>query len=167
LIARDGRLLESAPGAGADLAYDVFTVQSVPGETVDAIFTWTGKNMGWDIYGTGPDYPHTCNGIAVNAANPSSPGFDPVTNEWCADHGKPIPVVLPEKSDLTFGGFYSGSPFMGTLGALPPGEGGLNPNAGFTFMWHSHTEKEMTNYDIFPGGMMTMLVVEPPGTEIP
>ena len=24
-------------------------------------------------------------------------------------------------------------------------------------MWHSHTEKEMTNNDIFPGGMMTML----------
>ena len=31
-------------------------------------------------------------------------------------------------------------------------------------MWHSHNEKEITNYDIFPGGMMTMLVVEPPGT---
>ena len=23
-------------------------------------------------------------------------------------------------------------------------------------MWHSHNEKEMTNNDIFPGGMMTM-----------
>jgi FtsP/CotA-like multicopper oxidase with cupredoxin domain len=159
VIARQGRLLESAPGAGADLGYDVFTVQSVPGETVDALFTWTGKNMGWDIYGTGPDYPHTC--------TPNAEGYDPNTYEWCADHGKPIPVVLPEKSDLTFGGFYSGSPYMGTLGALPPGEGGLNPNAGFTFMWHSHAEREMTNFDIFPGGMMTMLVVEPPGTEIP
>jgi FtsP/CotA-like multicopper oxidase with cupredoxin domain len=159
VIARDARLLESAPGAGTDLAFDVFTVQSVPGETVDAIFTWTGKNMGWDIYGTGPDYAHTC--------TPNAEGFDPATYEWCADHGKAIPVDLPEKSDLTFGGFYSGSPFMGTLGALPPGEGGLNPNAGFTFMWHSHTEKEMTNFDIFPGGLMTMLVVEPPGTEIP
>ena len=30
-------------------------------------------------------------------------------------------------------------------------------------MWHSHTEKEMVNNDIFPGGMMTMLVVAPPG----
>jgi FtsP/CotA-like multicopper oxidase with cupredoxin domain len=159
VIARDGRLLESASGAGADLAYDVFTVQSVPGETVDAIFTWTGKNMGWDIYGTGPDYVHTC--------TPNADGFDPTTSEWCADHGKPIPVILPEKYDMTFGGFYSGSPFMGTVGALPPGEGGLNPNGGFTFMWHSHTEKEMTNYDIFPGGMMTMLVIEPPGTPIP
>jgi hypothetical protein len=62
---------------------------------------------------------------------------------------------------------YGGSPFLGTLGSLPPGEGGLNPNAGFVFMWHSHTEKEMTNWDIFPGGMMTMLIIEPPGVPIP
>jgi hypothetical protein len=29
-------------------------------------------------------------------------------------------------------------------------------------MWHSHTEKEITNFDVFPGGMMTMLIVEAP-----
>ncbi len=34
-------------------------------------------------------------------------------------------------------------------------------------MWHSHAEKELTNFDIFPGGMMSMMVVEPPGTPIP
>ncbi len=44
---------------------------------------------------------------------------------------------------------------------MPPGDGGLNPFAGYTYMWHSHAEKEITNFDIFPGGMMTMLVVEP------
>lgn len=168
VIARDGRLLDTGTTTGwPDLSYEVFTVQSVPGETVDAIFTWTGKGLGWDIYGTGPDYQHTCNGIPVDAATPGSPGFDPVTQEYCPDHGKPLPVVLPGDLELTFGGFYSGSPFLGTLGSLPPGEGGLNPNAGFVYMWHSHTEKEMTNYDIFPGGMMTMLIIEPPGVPIP
>ncbi len=55
---------------------------------------------------------------------------------------------------------------MGDLGNLPPGEGGLNPYGGYFFMWHSHTEKELTNYDIFPGGMLSMMVVEPPGTPI-
>jgi hypothetical protein len=34
-------------------------------------------------------------------------------------------------------------------------------------MWHSHTEKELTNNDIFPGGMLTMLIIEPWGTDIP
>ena len=159
VIAQDGRLLESAPGAGPDLGYMVFTVPAVPGETRDAVFTWTGQGLGWDIYGTGPNHVHSC-------SDSDGDGFDDTTSEWCADHGKPLPVVLPENSELTFGGFWSGSPYLGSLGLLPPGEGGLNPNAGFTFMWHSHNEKEMTNFDIFPGGMMTMLVVEPPGVPI-
>ena len=167
IIARDGRMLESAPGAGPDLSHEVFTIASVPGETVDAIFEWTGKGLGWDIYGTDADHLHTCNGIPVDAASPASAGYDPVTKEYCPDHGKPFPVALPGNLELTFGGFYSGSPFLGTLGSLPPGEGGLNPNAGFVYMWHSHTEKELTNWDIFPGGLMTMLVVEPPGVPIP
>ena len=72
-----------------------------------------------------------------------------------------------QEQDLAFGGFYSGSPYLGTLGSLPPGEGGLNPNGGFSYMWHSHTEKELVNYDIFPGGMMTIMIVEPPNTVIP
>ncbi len=144
VIARDGRLLESSPGFGPDLSHEVFTVQSVPGQTVDAIFTWTGAGMGWDIYGHAP-----------------GDGLEP--NEDPNDHGKPFPVLLPENLDLAFGGFWSGSPFLGALGSLPPGEGGLNPNAGFAYMWHSHTEKEMTNNDIFPGGMMTMMIVLPPG----
>lgn len=159
VIAKDARLLQSAPGAGPDIGMDLFTIQAVPGETYDAIFEWTGKGLGWDIYGTGTGYEHDC----VDA---SGDGFDDMTKEYCADHGKPFPLALPDVSDLTLGGFYSGSPFMGTLSSLPPGQGGLNPNGGFTFMWHSHTEKEMANYDIFPGGMMTMLIIEPPGAPV-
>jgi hypothetical protein len=123
--------------------------------------------MGWDIYGTGVDYEHSCNGISVNDPSPASAGFDPGTQEYCPDHGKDLPVFLPEKQNLAFGGFWSGSPFMGDVAPLPPGEGGLNPFGGFFFMWHSHAEKELANFDIFPGGMLTMMVVEPPGTPIP
>jgi len=160
VIARDARLLSSAPAAGADLSNEVFTVLTSPGQTYDAIFEWTGKGLGWDIYGTGPGYTHDC----VDANND---GYDDTTWEWCEDHGRPLTVQLPEGQNLTFGGFWSGSPYMGSAEALPPGEGGLNPNGGFVFMWHSHSEKEMTNWDIFPGGMMTMLIVEPPGVQIP
>ena len=145
IIAKDGRLLSSDPTLnGADLAQAVFTIKSVPGQTVDAIFEWTGEKMGWDIYG-------------------HAPGDDLEPAEYADDHGKPFPVLLPEGLDLAYGGFWSGSPFLGGLGSLPPGEGGLNPNAGFAYMWHSHTEKEMINNDIFPGGMMTMMIVLPPG----
>ena len=37
-IARDGMLLESTPGAGADLSFSDFTIKGVPGGTYDAIF---------------------------------------------------------------------------------------------------------------------------------
>jgi FtsP/CotA-like multicopper oxidase with cupredoxin domain len=171
LIARDGRMLSSSVNnnnKGPNLSVSLYTKLSVPGETVDQIFTWTGEKIGWDIYGTGPDYEHDCNGISVNDANPVSLGIiDPATQEDCSDHGKEIPVILPEKQNLAFGGWYSGSPFMGNIKPLPPGEGGLNPNGGYFFMWHSHAEKELCNFDIFPGGMLTMMVVEPPDTPIP
>jgi hypothetical protein len=177
VVGIDGRLLEGP--AGEDLTYEVFTIQSVPGETVDAIFTWSDENMNWDIYGhtggethgayagAGAGTPICAGYVAGNEAT----YFDPYNREWCPNHvddvtgnPKPLPVVLPENQDLTFGGFWSGGPFLGSETGLPPGEGGLNPNAGFFFMWHSHTEKELINFDIFPGGMLTMMVVEPPGT---
>jgi len=163
IIARDGRLLESAAGAGPDLSHEVYTIQSVPGETVDAIFQWTGKGLNWDIYGTpdaGPQFVHTC-------SDGDGDSFDDTTQEYCPDHYKPFPVVLPGNLDLAFGGFYSGSPYFGNLGSLPPGEGGLNPHGGYAFMWHSHTEKELTNFDIFPGGLMTMIIIVPQSAPIP
>ncbi|PLX45489.1 MAG: hypothetical protein C0609_03040 [Deltaproteobacteria bacterium] len=170
IVGRYGNLLESVPGAGADLAVEEFTVQMVPGSTVDSLFTWTGEGIGWDVYGhqsdinveplddfPGPgDVDHNGDGIVD--------WVDMMPHESAADHGKPFPVVLPDPTDLAFGGFYSGSPYLGLLGNLPPGEGGLNPKGGFAYMWHSHTEKEMVNFDIFPGGMMTMFIVTAPGS---
>lgn len=101
IIARDGRLLSSKPDAGPDLQQVVFTIPSVPGQTIDAIFEWTGKKLGWDIYGH-------------SAKDPLEP------HEYAPDHGKPFPVVLPEQQDLAIGAMYSGSPFLGAMGALPP-----------------------------------------------
>lgn len=162
VIARDGRLMQSAIGAGADLSFEDYTLQAVPGATYDALFTWTGERLGWDIYGTVQD-----TGVEHACTDTNGDGFDETTYEYCPDHGKAFPVILPELQNLTFGGFYSGSPFLGAYGNLPPGEGGLNLNGGLVYMWHSHTEREIVNNDIFPGGMMTMLIIEPPGTPIP
>jgi FtsP/CotA-like multicopper oxidase with cupredoxin domain len=148
VLARDGRMLESALGAGPDLAFSDFTLRTVPGETYDAIFEWTGKGLGWDIYGHAP----------ADSLQP---------NEYAADHGKPFPVVLPTLQSTTPGPHYSGSPFLAQFGTLPPGFTLINANAGYFHMWHSHNEREIVNNDIFPGGMMTMLIIEPPGVAIP
>ena len=166
VLAHDGRLLlsdtGSPPSNSTPLAGQLlFTIQSVPGGTVDAIFEWTGKGLGWDMYGHASN-PSYCN---QTTHNPTS--SYPATTQDVSDRCKPIPVTLPNLSNMTFGGFYSGSPYLGALGSLPPGEGGLNPSAGFTYMWHSHTERELVNNDVFPGGMMTMLIIEAPTVTIP
>jgi hypothetical protein len=87
--------------------------------------------------------------------------------EYAPDHGKPFPVKLPQDQDLTFGQMYSGSPFLGLIGALPPGEGGFNPVGGFMYMWHSHNEKELCNNNIFGGGMLTFLLIAAHPEETP
>ncbi len=173
VIGVDGRMLESAPGMGTDLSELAFTYTVVPGGTADAIYVWTGENLGWDIYGHEQDIdnPPTGNFPGPEDVDHDGDGeFDNVPmepGEYAPDHGKPLPVLLPEPQDIAFGSSWSGSPFLGTFGYIPPGQGGFNLNAGYFYMWHSHNEVEMVNNDIFPGGNMTMLIVEHPDVPIP
>lgn len=141
-IARDGRLLQTVQGedVGPDLAISEYTQTIWPGSTVDELFEWTGKRLGFDVYG------HDVN-------DPMEP------NEYEPDHGKPFPTILPQQKDTTFGQFYSGSPFLGSMGSLSPGQGQNSVANGYFYMWHSHHEKEIVNNDIFPGGIMTALVI--------
>ena len=148
VLARDGRLLESSPGAGPDRSEQSFTVTVAPGQTTDALFEWTGGGLGWDIYGHDP-------------ADPLEPG------ESADDHGLPFPFVPSEPQSITNGPFWSGSPFLGHQEGLPPGDGAMNMNGGYFYMWHSHNEREMVTFDVFPGGMMTMLLVEHPDVPLP
>ena len=46
------------------------------------------------------------------------------------------------------------TPPSGTIANSPSSE------AGFAFMWHSHNEREITTNNIFPGGMMMMMLVD-------
>ena len=156
-IARDGNRLTTAGGTLPGSILD-YTLGATPGSTADMIFNWTGENMGWDIYNA--EVAHTCTDVSINRTGAAgNDGFDDTTWEWCADHGKALPVIIPENQDLGFGGFYGGSPFLGDSASLPIGEGGLNPSGGMVFMWHSHSERELTNNDIYPGGMLTMAIV--------
>jgi len=161
-IARDGRLMRlNAADTVSNAGVSDYTLAVTAGGTYDSLWSWTGDKLGWDIFGT----PEA--GMPAHTCTDRGDGFDNATFEYCPDHNKPIPVTLPGLQDLSFGGFYSGSPFLGAYGALPPGEGGLNLNGGMFYMWHSHTEKELLNNDLPPGGMLSMMVVEPPGVNIP
>ena len=177
VLARDANMLLSQTSAANLAGPLLFTIATVPGQTVDAIFTWTGQGLNWDVYGT---QPHTCNGQTIEQANslrqtnPSSPlltGFDtqtlPVaTHEYCGDHGKPFPVTPPDPSIVVNGQWYAGTPYLGlqTVGNQTPEAPGTlnqNPEGGYAYMWHSHNEREITTSDVFPGGMLMMLLIDP------
>jgi len=97
------------------------------------------------------------------------------------------PATLPDANILTNGAWYGGSPYLGpnatlratgclaagtpqtnspncgATGSTPPSGTIANPpgsEAGFAFMWHSHNEREITTNNIFPGGMMMMMLVD-------
>jgi hypothetical protein len=158
VLARDANMLVSHTDATKLAGPLLFTIPTVSGQTVDAIFTWTGQGLNWDVYGS---QPHTCNGLAG-----PSPGFDAATHEYCGDHGKPMPVTPPDPSIVVNGQWYAGTPFLGlqTVGNQTPEAPGTlnqNPQGGYAFMWHSHNEREITTNDVFPGGMMMMLLIDP------
>ena len=93
------------------------------------------------------------------------------------------PVTLPDANIFTNGAWYGGSPYLGpnatlratgcsagapagscgATGSTPPSGTIANPpasEAGFAFMWHSHNEREITTNNIFPGGMLMMMLVD-------
>src|SRR6202158_6341314 len=90
------------------------------------------------------------------------------------------PATLPDPNILTNGAWYGGSPYLGpdaTLRAVAP-NCLINTNAncssqqpsntqanppnerGYAFMWHSHNEREITTNNVFPGGMLMMMLVD-------
>ena len=167
VLARDANPLLSASDATKLAGPILFTIPTVSGQTVDAIFTWTGQGLNWDVQGT---QPHTCNGKALpatpGAVSAQSTGFDPNTHEYCLDHGKPIPVTPPDPSIVVNGQWYAGTPYLGLQlvgNQTPEAPGTLNqnPQGGYAYMWHSHNEREITTNDVFPGGMMMMLLIDP------
>ncbi|MDB6091342.1 MAG: multicopper oxidase family protein [Gammaproteobacteria bacterium] len=188
LLARDGNLLlapnvlegESEPRLAGPL---LFTTTTTPGQAMDGIFYWTGRGLNWDVFGHGyVGDPSVC--------HPDANGYyteDPTAQnyyEWCGDHNKPLeahpfgnvgnggPMTLPDPNIVANGAWYGGSPYLGgeattrAVGTTPIPPSGTIANdpggeAGFAFMWHSHNEREITTNNIFPGGMMMMMLVDP------
>jgi len=181
ILARDGNLMVSQTDASKLAGLLMFTTDTFPGQSFDGIFYFSGRGLNWDMYNHLPGDGTVCypdaNGYYTTASSPPAPATAPNYYEWCADHDKPLqtvnggPATLPDPLVVTNGLWYSGSPYMGTDARnngsftqtpLPPGSAVQNPEAGFGFMWHSHNEREITTNDVFPGGMMMIMLVDPP-----
>jgi FtsP/CotA-like multicopper oxidase with cupredoxin domain len=186
LLARDGNLLLSKSDPTQLAGPLLFTTTTTPGQTMDAIFYWTGKGLNWDVFGHRKNGASDVDAQCIPDANgyytsdPTAPNF----YEWCGDHGKALeakpfgsvasggPVTLPDAGILANGPWYGGSPYFGpeamlrAVGPTPIPPSGTVANdpgeeAGFAYMWHSHNEREITTNNIFPGGMFMMMLVDP------
>ena len=169
VLARDGNLIVSQTDATKLAGPLLFTIPTVSGQTVDAVFSWTGKGLNWDVYNHKVGDRSTC---VPDANGYHSVKTDSNYGEWCADHLKPIPITPPDPQIVANGAWYAGTPYLGIQTSnsgfnstpLPPGTlnfNGGNTEAGYAYMWHSHNEREITTNDVFPGGMMMMLIIDP------
>src|SRR5882672_4111162 len=182
VLGRDGNLILSQTDSNKLAGPLLFTTTTTPGMALDGIFYWTGKGLNWDVYGHKPGDGSVCTPDANGyyTADPSAPNY----YEWCGDHNKALesapfgdvgsqgPVTLPDANILALGPWYGGSAYLGpeatgrAVGPTPIPPFGTVANdpgseAGFAFMWHSHNEREITTNNIFPGGMLMMMLVDP------
>ena len=190
ILGRDGNLILSQTDPNSLAGPLLFTTTTTPGVAMDGIFYWTGRGLNWDAYGHNAADPVNTNAHppCLPDANGYNTGVAAQTAinyyEWCQDHLKPVqvapfgdvagggPVTLPDPNILTNGAWYGGTPYLGpdatvravgATGTTPPSGTIANPpssEAGFAFMWHSHNEREITTNNIFPGGMMMMMLVD-------
>jgi FtsP/CotA-like multicopper oxidase with cupredoxin domain len=98
------------------------------------------------------------------------------------------PATLPNPNIFTNGAWYGGTPYLGpdatlraggtqacvsptgntaanqasTCSTLQPSNIQANPSSerGWAYMWHSHNEREITTNNVFPGGMLMMMLVD-------
>lgn len=187
ILARDGNLILGQNDPNSLAGPLLFTTTTTPGVAMDGIYYWTGKGLNWDAYGHNPASGDPLAKLGctpdVNGYNTGSPTAINYF-EWCQDHNKPLqtapfgdvagggPATLPDPNILANGTWFGGSPYLGpnatvravgSTGTTPPsGTIGNSPTdeAGFAFMWHSHNEREITTNNIFPGGMLMMMLVD-------
>ena len=181
ILARDGNLILSQTDASSLAGPLLFTTTTTPGQAMDGIFYYTGRGLNWDMYGHNPNATLACTPDAngYNTGDPTAKNYF----EWCQDHNKPLeakpfgnvgsggPVTLPDANIVANGAWYGGSPYLGpdgnmrAVGSTPIPPSGTVANsptneAGFAFMWHSHNEREITTNNVFPGGMLMMMLVD-------
>jgi FtsP/CotA-like multicopper oxidase with cupredoxin domain len=74
----------------------------------------------------------------------------------------PVPVTIPQVNNQEFGMFYSGSPYLGKTGPLPPGASTLNQCGEYYIISHNHALFQITSWGVNMTGPITYLRVDPP-----
>jgi Multicopper oxidase len=156
-----------------------------PNDTSDplASLSCTPDAYGYNTGFSDANYVSQINPAAVNAVNFWEWCQDhnkPLQVNPFGDVANGGPATLPDPNILTNGAWYGGSPYFGPdavlRGSVPacastsnagctnllPSNMQANPanERGWAFMWHSHNEREITTNNVFPGGMLMMMLVD-------
>jgi len=177
--AMDGIFYYTAKGLNWDM-YGHNPASADPIAKLPCVPDANGYNTGVDANGN----PTTVNAVqAVNYFEWCQDHNKPVQAAPFGDVAGGGPATLPDPNLFTNGPWYGGSPYLGpnatlratgcsagspagscgATGTTPPsGTIANSPSgeAGFAFMWHSHNEREITTNNIFPGGMLMMMLVD-------
>jgi FtsP/CotA-like multicopper oxidase with cupredoxin domain len=74
----------------------------------------------------------------------------------------PVPVNIPQVNNVEFGMFYSGSPYLGTTGPLPPGMQTLNECGSYYIISHNHALYQITSWGVNMSGPITYVRIDHP-----
>jgi len=74
----------------------------------------------------------------------------------------PVPVTIPDVANQQIGMFYSGSPYLGVQGQLPPGVSTLNQCGEYYIISHNHALFQLDAWGMTMAGQITYLRVDPP-----
>ena len=139
-------------------------------------------NVGTEDY---PFHPHGNNGLVIaRDGNPlqGSAGEDLSMEKFSLNIGpgqtwdvlfkwydaenyseaNPVPVTIPDIANQTMGMFYSGSPYLGVLGTLPPGVNTLNQCGEYYIIAHNHALFQLDAWGQTMSGPITYVRVDPP-----
>ena len=168
-LAFDGIFYFTGRGLNWDMYAHHGTLPADPNGVNSPVYTKTAND----------ELPCTPDANGYNTGAPTAINY----YEWCQDHNKPLqaapfgdvasggPATLPDPNILTNGAWYGGTPYLGpdaTIRASGP-TSNLQPSnlqgnpaneRGWAFMWHSHNEREITTNNVFPGGMLMMMLVD-------
>jgi FtsP/CotA-like multicopper oxidase with cupredoxin domain len=131
-------------------------------------------------------HPHGNNGVVVGRdGNPleSSSGQDLTFEKFAINIGpgqtwdvlvkwydaenyseadNPVPVTIPDVANQTIGMFWSGSPYLGVQGPLPPGVSTLNQCGEYYIISHNHALFQLDAWGMTMAGQITYMRVDPP-----
>ncbi len=79
----------------------------------------------------------------------------------------PIPTTDPQLQNLVVGTFYSGTPYLGSQGPLPPGFSSQNECGEYYIIAHNHALFQITSWGVNMTGPITYTRVNPPNKTCP